>query len=58
VDHIKPAILWFRQDLRLEDNPALQAASRAILCLAPSISGMKRILGHQEALPDGGSTEA
>lgn len=27
MNDIKPAILWLRQDLRLEDNPALHAAS-------------------------------
>ena len=29
-----PTIVWFRQDLRLSDNPALQAAAgRPLVCL-------------------------
>lgn len=31
----KPAILWFRQDLRLNDNPALDAAVRSGVAIVP-----------------------
>ncbi len=31
----KPVILWFRQDLRLHDNPALHAALSANAPIVP-----------------------
>jgi len=31
----KPIILWFRQDLRLSDNPALDYAAKALRPIIP-----------------------
>src|SRR5689334_20605441 len=36
MHHHKPIIVWFREDLRLSDHPALHAASQAgapVICL-------------------------
>jgi deoxyribodipyrimidine photo-lyase len=36
LDSERPVIVWFRDDLRLTDNPALNAAARSerdIICL-------------------------
>jgi hypothetical protein len=51
-----PAIVWLRQDLRLADNPALQAASNHPFLLCTF--GMSRILGFQEGLHGGGFIKA
>ncbi|MCC7262883.1 MAG: deoxyribodipyrimidine photo-lyase, partial [Candidatus Latescibacteria bacterium] len=31
----RPVLVWFRQDLRLQDNPALQAAAAGDRPVAP-----------------------
>ncbi|QDQ40675.1 deoxyribodipyrimidine photo-lyase [Legionella geestiana] len=39
------AIVWFRRDLRVQDNPALNAAARAHECIIPLFIGTERWMG-------------
>ena len=53
-----PVLVWFRKDLRLHDNPALQSLSLQTGRLFPCLSGTPRKAGNGalEPLHDGGYT--
>ena len=53
----RPCIVWFRDDLRLSDHPALHAASKTgapVICLYV-LDEQSRALKAPEARPPGGA---
>lgn len=53
-ERASPVIVWFRQDLRLKDNPALLAAGGDVVPVY--ISTRQKGCERQEGQADGGST--